>query len=217
MEAAALRLMDVDFSITPTRISVRKEFSKTKRGRTIYCSDEATKHLHKLVQMHRTKRPQDLIFAVRSDTRTTRAIYNRILEQFEKLQYIADKDQRKENSKRRKITLHSFRRTCYSVLSKNVSSDFANWFLGHNHSVYWTHTEEERREIYATVQKYLTILNYSLFETHSRNIEYKLQEKEKEIDLLRHKDALNTDAISSLSDQLSHVMQEIELLKQERS
>jgi hypothetical protein len=45
-------------------------------------------------------------------------------------------------------------------------------------------------------------------------IESKLSEKELEIHTLRQKDAMNTDAISALSDQLSHIMKEIELLKQ---
>jgi hypothetical protein len=46
-----------------------------------------------------------------------------------------------------------------------------------------------------------------------KNIESKLSEKEQEIQLLRQRDAMNTEAISALSNQLSHVMEEIELLK----
>jgi hypothetical protein len=80
-------------------------------------------------------------------------------------------------------------------------------------SVYYTKKEPERRKIYSTIEKYLTILDYSLFETHGRNIETKLQEKEQEIQLLRQRDALNTDAISALSDKLAHIAKEIEILK----
>ena len=65
--------------------------------------------------------------------------------------------------------------------------------------------------------KYLTFLDYSTLEATGKNIEAKLSEKELEIQLLRQKDAMNTDAISALSDQLSHVMEEIELLKQMRT
>ena len=45
-------------------------------------------------------------------------------------------------------------------------------------------------------------------------VQGRLYEKEKEIELLRHRDAMNTDAISALSDKLAHVVKEIELLKQ---
>ena len=47
-------------------------------------------------------------------------------------------------------------------------------------------------------------------------IKGKLADKEKEIQILSQRDSMNTDAISSLSDQLTKVMQEIEMLKNKR-
>jgi len=44
-EACAIRLCDIDFSVSPTKIHVRKEYSKTRVARDIYISDEATKYL----------------------------------------------------------------------------------------------------------------------------------------------------------------------------
>jgi site-specific recombinase XerD len=41
-EAAAIRLKDIDFSTIPTKIHIRKEYSKTRTSRDIYISDEAT-------------------------------------------------------------------------------------------------------------------------------------------------------------------------------
>jgi len=184
MEGASLRLMDVDFNVNPTRITVRREYSKTKRSRTIYCSDEATKHLHKLIDMHPSKRPQDFIFAMKIDTREPNSIYNRLLEQFQKLQHIADKDARKENSERRKLTLHSLRRTCFSIINEQTNSEYANWFLGHNHSVYWTHKEQERREIFRTkCMPFLTVYQ----DTRSNTLEDALREKDKTIKLLTNR------------------------------
>ena len=61
-----------------------------------------------------------------------------MLEQFERLHKRVDKEQRKENSQRHKITLHSFRRTAFSIINEQTNSEYANWFLGHNHSVYWS-------------------------------------------------------------------------------
>ncbi|MGH9954022.1 MAG: tyrosine-type recombinase/integrase, partial [Nitrososphaeraceae archaeon] len=183
-EAPSLRLCDVDTTTTtPTQITIRKEFSKTRRIRTIYCSDEATKHLLKLVGMHETKRPQDLIFSIR-DAKTPRAIYNKLLAQFERLQHTAGKDQRKENSRRRKITLHSFRRTTFSIINEQTNSEYANWFLGHHHSVYWTHKEQERRNIYLTkCMPFLTIYQ----DSRSITLEEALQEERRNNKLLTNR------------------------------
>ena len=201
METCSLRLQDVDFDTIPTKLTVRREYSKTKRPRTIYCSDEATKHLHKLIDMHPSKRPEDFIFAMKEDTRIPTSIYNRLLEQFQKLQHIAEKDQRKENSERRKITLHSLRRTCFSIINEQTNSEYANWFLGHNHSVYWTHKEQERREIYRTkCMPFLTIYQ----ETRDNTIENALREKDRTIKLLTNR----------IADIELHQKETSELLKQ---
>lgn len=63
--------------------------------------------------------------------------------------------------------------------------------------------------------EYLTFLNCITLEAKRKNIEAKLSEKEKEIQLLRQRDSMNADAIASLSDQLTKVMQEIENLKKQ--
>jgi hypothetical protein len=45
-------------------------------------------------------------------------------------------DQRKEGGKqkRRKITLHSFRRFVKYIISDQTNQDYSEWFLGHNKS-----------------------------------------------------------------------------------
>ena len=129
-------------------------------------------------------------------------------------------DDRKEGGlgRRRKITLHSLRRFVKTVISDQVGQDYSEWFLGHSKSPYYTKKEPDRRQIYATkCMKYLTFLDYSILEATGKNIESMLSEKEQEIQTLRQKDAMNTDAISALSDQLSYVMKEVELLKQTRT
>jgi len=44
-ETCAIRLRDIDFATRPTKIHIRKEYAKTRVGRDIYISDEATKYL----------------------------------------------------------------------------------------------------------------------------------------------------------------------------
>jgi integrase len=138
---------------------MRKEYSKTRRARDVYISQEATNHLQKLLEFRKNEMQSDtLIFSIQKRSKSAETICFKMLHQFEKLQAIANKDQRKENSRRRKITLHSFRRTCFSIINDNTNSQFAVWFLGHNHSVYWAHTEKERQEIYRTkCMPFLTI------------------------------------------------------------
>jgi integrase len=182
MEACSLRVQDMDFTTNPTRITIRGATTKTKKGRIIYCSDEATKHIHKLIEMHQLN-PTDLLFAVQG-SKSPQTLYNRMLEQFEKLQHIANKDQRKEGSKRRIYTFHSFRRTCFSTINENTDSEFANYYLGHHHSVYWTHKESERRKIYfSKCMPFLTVYQ----DTRDNTIETTLKEKDRTIKLLTNR------------------------------
>jgi integrase len=67
----------------------------------------------------------------------------------------------------------------------------------------------------ATLQKQVAELKQKNTE-ENYIIKGKLSEKEKEIEMLRQGDSMNTDAITNLSDQLAKVMQEIEILKKQR-
>jgi integrase len=223
-EGLAIRLKDLDFTVNPTKIHIRKEYSKTKTGRDIYISDEATQYLKQWIdwkynneERPRTRDDDDLVFTVYR-TKSPLTLYVKVLTEFEKLLSIVCLDQRKEGKqRRRKITLHSLRRFVKTVISDQTNTDYSEWFLGHNKSPYYTRKEPDRREIYATkCMKYLTFLDYSTLEATGKNIEAKLSEKEKEIQLLRQRDSMNTDAIAGLSDQLTKVMQEIEILKSQR-
>jgi integrase len=227
VEALAIRIKDIDLSVTPTKIHIRKEFTKTKVARDIYISDEATHYLKQWIEWkyHNSERPrlmdqEDLLFAAYKSTNNPHSIYVKMLTEFEKLLTIVGMDERKEQTmqRRRKITLHSLRRFVKTVISDQTNQDYSEGFLGHaSKSPYYTKKEPERREIYATkCMKYLTFLDYTALETTGKNIEAKLSEKEKEIQLLAQRDTMNTDAIATLSDQLTKVMQEIEILKKQR-
>ena len=84
-------------------------------------------------------------------------------------------------------------------------------------SPYYTLKESERREIYATkCMKYLTFLDYQTLETTGRNIEAKLSEKEMEIQTLKQRDSMNTDAIASLSGKMQDLMLKVQELEKLR-
>ena len=77
-EALGIRMKDINFSTSPTKIHIRKEFSKTRVARDIYVSDEATKYLKDWinwkyrVRKHEKKQEglqdDDLIFQVQKNS-----------------------------------------------------------------------------------------------------------------------------------------------------
>ena len=228
VEALSIRNMDLDYSSNPTRVHIRKEFAKTGVARDIYVSEEATKYLKQWLEWkyrhNRKKRiepecpAEDLIFSGRYypvGQVTPNGIYFKVASEFQKLLEVVGMDERKEGlQRRRKITLHTFRRHAKTIISNQAGQDFSEWFLGHSKSPYWTLKESARREIYATkCMKYLTFLDYSVLETAGKNIESNLLEKEKEIQVLKQRDSFNSDAISLLSDQLVRLTEEIGNIK----
>jgi integrase len=221
VEATAIRLKDVDFSVNLTKIHIRKEYAKTKVARDIYISGEAAQYLKQWIDwkyrdrekekekekrlIEKTANPEDLVFSTYRINESANPVnlYVKLHYEFQKLLTIIGMAERKENGihKRRKITLHSFRRHAKSVISNQVNQDYSEWFLGHSKSPYYTLKESERREIYATrVMRYLTILDYNILETRGKNIEAKLQEKDKEIQDLVKKQERFEQLIQTLID-----------------
>ena len=226
IEGLSLRLRDCDFSVTPTKIHVRKEYSKTRVARMVYISDEATNYLKEwLAWKYRDKgdetwtkkrNPDDLVFSVYTTTNQANPahLYVRIVLEFQKVLSAAGLNERKEGMSRRKITLHTLRRFTKTVISNQAGQDFSEMILGHKKSVYYTLREPDRRKIYGSkCMRYLTFLDYSLLESAGRSVEAKLSEKEKEIQLLREHQKIRDDALASLSDQVTIIMQEMEILK----
>ena len=211
MEALSLRIKDLDFSVRPTKIHIRS--TKTRTGRDVYISEEATSFLTELLNYkYRVKKnksqapPDDLVFARRTlgqkDARPE-TMYIKLSTEFNKVLRTVGMDERKEGMLRRKITLHSLRRHAKTVISDQTSSDYSEWYLGHAGSPYYTKKEADRRELYTTkCMKYLTFLDYTTLENTGKNIESKLEEKDREIAYLRDRDSIKEDTISNLSDKL---------------
>jgi integrase len=145
IECLAIRLKDIDFTVSPTKVHIRKEYSKTKTARNIYISDEATQYLKQWInwkydneERPRIRDDDDLVFTVYR-TKTPSTLYVKILTEFEKLLSVVGLDERKDGKqKRRKITLHSFRRFVKTVISDQTNTDYSEWFLGHSGSPYYT-------------------------------------------------------------------------------
>ena len=161
IEGLAIRYRDLDFTISPTRVHIRKEFTKTKTARDIYISDEATTYLKQWLDWkYREERmlntgkrttttpmPDDLVFSPFLGSNPER-MYQKLTLEFRKLLEVVGLNSRKENSLRSIVTFHSFRRFVKSVVSDSVNQDYSEWFLGHRKSPYYVKKEHELREIY---------------------------------------------------------------------
>jgi integrase len=226
-EALSLRIKDLDRSTIPTKIHIRKEFAKTRVGRDVYISAEATSFLNEWLNFKYRKRghgnetpiksPDDLVFlrqSYRQSDLPLDGLYNKLVAEFNKILQIIGMDERKEGMLRRKITLHSLRRHAKTVISDQTNQDYSEWFLGHAGSPYYTKKEADRRELYATrCMKYLTFLDYTTLESTGKNIELKLEEKDRELMYLRVRDSIKEETLNSMADQLLKLTKEVESLK----
>jgi integrase len=164
-EALAIRVRDCDFSLSPTKIHIRKEYVKTRVARDIYISDEATQYLKRWIdwkyrdkgnEWTKNKSPDDLVFSVYNTINEPDPshLYIKVLLEFEKLLGIVGLNERKEEDRklRRKVTLHSLRRHAKGVISNQTNSDYSEWYLGHSKSPYFSIKESERRSIYTLIR-----------------------------------------------------------------
>ena len=106
--------------------------------------------------------------------------------------------------------LCSFRRFTNRVNSDHINQSRSLTIL--NHSITQRKSRKEEEFMLVNVRKSLH------FQTIQRQQQVRILiniiQKEKEIQLLRQHNLMNTDAITNLSDQLTKVMQEIKILKE---
>ena len=227
-EACAIRLCDINFNESPTKIHIRAEYTKTKRSRDIYISDEARDYLKDWIEykfgitLSGTAKidrqiEECLVFQVHKikvRKVTPKSIYNKIMRQFHNVLDNADFDQRKDGMpRRRQITLHSFRRFVKTTISDSPAGrDYSEWILGHSKSSYWVNKPAVRAEIYATrCMKYLTFLDYSTLEATGKTIEAKMNELEKEKQKMGQK---YEQEIQELREQTDRKLSEIVMMIQ---
>ena len=104
------------------------------------------------------------------------------------------------NERRRQITLHSFRRFVKSTISDLGYGDYSEWFIGHSGSTYYRKAEKEKSEIFRKLEPYLTFLDYTELEARGADVVTKLQEKDKQIEVLTKKQEQFEQLIQSLID-----------------
>jgi integrase len=238
VEALSIRIRDLVFDSNPATVFVRGEYTKTKVDRIVFLTEELTQQLKSwLDYKYRTRRVcyqdklkgktiteyrtpdkinTDLVFAVYQDKKTPNPdyLYDDLGKSFARTLDRSGKGNMEDGSlRRRQITLHSFRRFVKTTISDLGYADFSEWFIGHSGSTYWQKKDSEKAELFRKIEPYLTFLDIVSLEAKGADIETKLTEKEKEIQLLRQRDTINTDAISNLSDQVMKLMVEVQEMK----
>ena len=199
-EIVQIKISDVDFETTPTRIKIRAEISKGKQAREVFLTLEATKALKDyLGRFFGWKEGQSnvnlrntIIFGRTSLVKTVRKeegqlrgpsmeiaanVLQKMLEHT--LEKIPELNIKGEND-RKVIHFHAFRKYFRTVVGNEVNRDFAEALMGHRFylDTYYALTDEKRQEMYLKAEPYLTISDFTKIEKTLKGV----SEKQKEIE-----------------------------------
>jgi integrase len=232
IEALAIRESDINWNginfddledvSEPAGVKIRKEYTKTKRERHIFISNEAARYLNDWLKWKYTGYPpgkrqackNDLVFLTRPreegdmQPQHPSGLYNKLHIPFRRILTLAQRGTRKEEGilKRGLVTFHSFRRFVKTTIANQTRNDaYAEWFIGHAKSPYYTNKPDKLKAIYKEdCMKYLTFLDYPTVESESRNLQAQLDALKKENQLLRagqrHIDVSKDQAIKQNAD-----------------
>jgi integrase len=235
VEALSIRNKDLDLTSNPAKVNLRAEYTKTKQDRSVFLTKEIVIQLRRWLDFkyrkHRSchtaedgsyrteyitpkRHIDDLVFAINGKP-NPRTLYVEIATMYAAMLDRIGKGDREDNQRRRKITLHSFRRFAKSTISDLGYSDYSDWFIGHAGSTYWRKKESEKSALFRRIEPYLTFLDYSELKAKGADVQTKVEELETINQRLRERDTMNTDAISNLSDHVMKLMVEVQELKKQ--
>ena len=221
-EALSIRLKDLDIISEPAKLIIRGEYTKTKVDRYVFLTREVKeqikiwldykyrtrricykdKETEKSITEYRTpeKKPYGLIFSINQTDKTKpELLYKNIGAIFAKtLDRIGMGNKEDENERRRKITLHSFRRFVKTTISDLGYSDYSEWFIGHSGSTYWRKKDNEKAEIFKKIEPYLTFLNIQQLNRQGADLETKIEELQDINQVLRFKQNEKEEQINQL-------------------
>jgi integrase len=181
-EIGGLRLSDIDFTSTPTRIRIRAETTKTREERETFLTSEATvalkDYLRKYFEWEENQENIHLknrnIFGRTSigkyirkkkldEQRAAVDLLENILH--EQLKRIPEFSGIGENG-RRIFHFHALREFFYTTSSNAVGSNFAHALMGHHSylDTYYSLSEKDKIKLYQKCEPYLTISDFSKIE-----------------------------------------------------
>lgn len=232
MEAISLRIKDIEISNEigePSIIHVRAKYSKRRTPRDVFITKEATEVLQQWLSFkyRRGQKPQpdDLIFTNKIMKESElpneekiqerfQGVYIKLNYEFNKILETIDLGDRKEDSLRREITFHSFRRFVYTTLTSQVNVRFSEYILGHNNDMgYYTPPKGGPVVDYKSAMKQLTFLDTEQFEITGKNIQKQLDQKEKQFQILQEENKRLQEQVDGIRPWMLKLIQDIQVNK----
>ena len=235
-EALSIRNSDLDLESNPPKISIRGEFTKTKADRYVFITNELKEQIQKWIDFKYRKRricyrdsngktiteyripeknQNELIFSIYYiDNSNPEGLYDHLAANFAKTLDRIGMGSREDGNetRRRKITLHSFRRFVKSTISDLGFSDYSEWFIGHSGSTYWRKKDSEKAEIFKKIEPYLTFLDVQQLERQGADLQTQIEELQDVNQILRNKDYRREEMMRVASERLSKLEEKFEEL-----
>ncbi len=221
-EAITLRWSDIDISVSPTRIHVRAEVTKTGVARDAYLTEEATEQLIQWKEFKYRKREKpkrtpiynknDMVFSVLGE-KSPDGIYLTLRRQLKKL---LDKNLSK-------TTFHDFRSFVRTTIANLGYEAFSLGYIGHalnSDSTYYKMKEKGRRQFYKEkIAPSLKFLDYSKIVVAERDTRAKLlaveKDKDEQLRILREEiRQLREDVQSDMERRIKQITLEQSLPKE---
>jgi len=202
-ELVQLKISDIDFSSTPTRIRLRAEITKTREARETYLTNEASKALQDYLSRffgwkegERNNHLKDIIIFGRtsnrkkdSELRSSSAIIaeNVLINSLNQyVKKIPELNKLNENG-RRVVHFHALRKFFRTVVGDAVGRDYAEALMGHHFylDTYYNLSEDKKRQMYLKAEPHLTISDYTKIEKNLSDISEKYIEIEEQLTSFR--------------------------------
>ena len=213
-EATAIKLTDIDFKSTPTKITISSQYAKNKKKRITFITDEATEatkawlkvrkqwleNTSKITHITRELEDKTILKISKSSiddrlfpthANTARARWNNLLNK-------AKLNQTDTNTNYHKLRLHTLRKAFRTQFSKH-NHDIAEILLGHEgylNTSYARFTEDELKEEYLKASKHLKVYETQIDLT---KIYQQIKELKEENIALRELFIVQQDALQNLS------------------
>jgi len=168
LEIIQLKISDIDFTTNPTTIILRSSTTKTREGRIIHTTAEATKILKDYISKQKLNKNDDFLFLLKhnADISDEEEYSKRVFASRENLENqlarlicsIPGLDTKSENG-RYSIHFHAFRKWFKTQVTDAHQSDFAEALMGHKSLklVYYLQNDKARAKTYLGIEHALTI------------------------------------------------------------
>jgi len=205
-EALSMQLQDIDFDRNPVRVNLRGENAKTRTDRHTYLTQETVTQLkswldfkyrertikqyydkntgkivYKVLHLKPVRRPDDYVFMPYHDEleTTVEYAYKNLSRRFGELLDRMNVKFRRD-SKRREVSLHSFRHFVYTTIDGLGQNQFAEYFIGHSNSTYWRKPESEKIATFLKIEPYLTFLDVTSLEAKGADQQTRIEQVQTE-------------------------------------